>query len=110
MLAPARTPHRESARDRFRSGDTAVLRLESNNFKGAFGFDVDYYAYGIADLFPDLNSPESVCGANNWMDVECYATSHPTEYDRARRAVVLLFNGITRTNYFLRMVIVYTKT
>jgi hypothetical protein len=74
-------------------GDTAVLRLESNNFKGGFGFDMDYYAYGIVDLFPDLNTPQSVCGSNDWRDVECYQASHPTEYDRAKRAVVILFNG-----------------
>ena len=67
-------------------GDTAVLRLESVNSSGAYGFDMDYYAYGIADLFPDTNDPESVCGINNWMDQECFATSYPTEYDRAKRA------------------------
>ena len=75
-------------------GDTAVLRLESVNSSGAYGFDMDYYAYGIADLFPDPNDPESVCGINNWMDQECFATSYPTEYDRAKRAVVVLFNGV----------------
>jgi len=75
-------------------GDTAVLRLQSDNFSGAFGFNVDYYSYGIVDLFPDTNETESVCGNNNWADVECYVTSHPTEHDRARRAVVVLFNGV----------------
>ena len=74
-------------------GDTAILRLESINSAGGYGFETDYYAYGIAELFPDPDNLESVCGVNNWNDIECYASSYPTEYDRARRAVVVLFNG-----------------
>jgi V8-like Glu-specific endopeptidase len=74
-------------------GDTAILRLESTNSAGGYGFDVDHYAWGFADLFPGPYDPQSVCGANNWMDAECYATSYPTEYDRAKRAVVVLYNG-----------------
>ncbi len=82
-------------------GDTAVLRLQSSHSAGGYGFDVDYYAYGIVELFPpDPNEPESICGADNAMDIECYALSNPTEYDRAQRTVVVLFNGIENCTGF----------
>ena len=74
-------------------GDKAILRLHSAT-GGGHGFDVDYYAFGIAPLFDeDPGQVESVCGSNDWQDVACYQSSYPTEFDRAKRAVVVLYNG-----------------
>jgi V8-like Glu-specific endopeptidase len=74
-------------------GDTVVLRLYAKT-GGGYGFDVDYYAYGTVPLVEkDSGQIESVCGTNDWRDVACYETSYPTEFDRAKRAVVVLYNG-----------------
>jgi len=76
-------------------GDRAILTLHSAG-SGGYGFDIDYYAYGIAPLFPppDEDELESVCGTNQWTDVACNTASYPTEVERAKRAVVVLYNGI----------------
>jgi len=76
-------------------GDTAILTLHSVG-SGGHGFDIDYYAYGIVPLVGTgiEENTESVCGANQWTDVACNTAAYPTEVDRARRAVVVLFNGI----------------
>ena len=77
-------------------GEKAILRLQSNNPDGGYGFDIDYYAYGIVPLFPPDpgQDTESVCGPNDWQDAECWAASYPTEYERGKSAVVVLFNGV----------------
>ena len=73
-------------------GDTAILRLHSRAGEG-YGFDVDFYAHGIVPLIDDEPGQKSVCGVNDWRNAACYETSHPTEFDRAKRAVVVLYNG-----------------
>jgi hypothetical protein len=74
-------------------GDTAILQLTSYG-QGGYGFDIDYFARGIVPLTGDsLSGSESVCGTQDWQDVACYSGTNPTEYDRAKRSVVVLFNG-----------------
>ncbi|HOC42173.1 MAG TPA: serine protease [Thermoanaerobaculales bacterium] len=64
-------------------GDTALLELRvadpalARDLAGS-GFQVDAYAWG----YP-VGGLESVCGADDRDDVECYAASHPTEYERS---------------------------
>lgn len=71
-------------------GDTAVLRLQAS-FGGGYGFDVDSFGRGIEPIAPPApTQPESVCGTQDWKDVECYRSSYPTEFERAKGAVLAL--------------------
>ena len=75
-------------------GDRVRLRLHSIT-GGRYGFDTDYYAHGLVPLFNEGSAQtRSVCGSIDWQNAECYATSFPTEFDRAKRAVVVLLNGV----------------
>lgn len=69
------------------AGDLAILELHADT-GGGYGFDVDTFGRGDVPLFgDDGDTIDSVCGVNDWQDVACYETSHPTEYEKARGAV-----------------------
>ncbi len=75
-------------------GDTAVVELQASVGGGA-GFEIDSFGRGIVDFGrPDPPggdpAPESVCGTQDWQDVECYRNSYPTEFEKARGAVKAL--------------------
>lgn len=70
-------------------GDTAIVRLEAA-VGGGGGVEIDSYGRGIVPILPSPGEPESVCGTQDWKDVECYKDSFPTEYDRARGVVLAL--------------------
>jgi hypothetical protein len=70
-------------------GDTAIVRLEAE-VGGGDGVEIDAFGRGIVPIGPEPGEPESVCGIQDWKDVECYRDSFPTEYDRARGAVLAL--------------------
>ncbi len=74
-------------------GDTAYVKLFAES-GGGYGFDIDYYARGFMPLLQDDDSIRSVCGSDQQKDVVCYETSHPIEYEKAKSAVVVLYNGI----------------
>jgi len=79
-------------------GETAVVRMNAIA-GGDSGFRLDGYGRGIEQVF-DLGSDvgggdlgggdpgiDSVCGTQDWRDVECYASSYPTEYAKSEAAV-----------------------
>jgi hypothetical protein len=74
------------------AGDTAILQLQSST-GGGFGFEADRFGRGTVPYVPDPVQPESVCGALDWRDVECYKSSYPTEYEKAKGAVKLLIGA-----------------
>lgn len=84
-------------------GDTVVVDLFARSVSGGYGFDIDQYEHGFAPLFV-----ESICGANDKRDAECYRTSDPTYFDAARSVARLRHCGalctgslISCDNHFL---------
>lgn len=95
------------------SGDTAVIRVEGqrgNINKRLHKVMVDYYMEGYPDgvtmevpaasLERDgilgkrpIARPESTCGVNERRDVQCWAGSHPVEFERSRPVARILING-----------------
>jgi len=78
-------------------GDTAVITLEASSGLG-FGFEIDSFGRGTQAVFgpgdPGLPGSDpgtdSVCGANNWRDVECYnGTVHDAQYQNSAAVVKL---------------------
>ena len=79
-------------------GDTAVLTFHAPT-GGAYGFAVDSLGRGTQVVFPlPGGQTESVCGTQDWRDVECYNPS--TEYDRAKGATLLLIGCCTSCSGF----------
>ncbi len=74
-------------------GDTAYVKLFAEK-GGGYGFDIDYFARGFKPLLQDDDSITSICGSNQQKGVKCYETSHPIEYEKAKSAVVVLYNGV----------------
>ncbi len=70
-------------------GDAAWIRLQAS-VGGGDGIEIDSYGRGILPVGPEPGEPESVCGIQDWRDVECYKDSRPTEYERAKGAVIAL--------------------
>jgi len=73
-------------------GDMASLRLNAE-IGGDYGVLSDGYGRGTSPLPPQPAQTESVCGTQDWRDVECYNPS--TEYDRSGGAVLLLIGAGT---------------
>ena len=71
-------------------GDTVRLELVQNNPEGGGGFVIDEYVAGFLDIGGDLRA---ICGTDDKENAICYATSHPTEYERGRAVARLLSNG-----------------
>jgi hypothetical protein len=86
-------------------GDTAILQLNAEN-GGGFGFEVDSFGRGIDIEGPGGGiggggeTPESVCGTQDWQDVNCYSSSHPTEYGNAEAAVKAVIGCCTSCTAF----------
>ena len=72
-------------------GDTLRMELWAKNSSGGPGFDIDQIAIGD-DRF-DSDATRAICGANDMDNAVCYASSHPTEYNRSRAVARLLING-----------------
>ncbi|UCF68209.1 MAG: trypsin-like peptidase domain-containing protein [Acidobacteriota bacterium] len=78
-------------------GDTMLLELIATNpNEPAFGVVIDRWAHGYPHRSSDPSDEpgtDALCGTEDFRDVECYASSYPTEYDKARAAVRLIKNG-----------------
>jgi hypothetical protein len=84
-------------------GDTAVVTLHRAGGAVAsaaadrlgYGAQIDRFWRGFSklELAANLRGPESVCGVDARRDVECYRTSHPTEFARANAVARLLIGG-----------------
>ncbi len=74
-------------------GDTMRLQLVSTqSTHESYGLLIDRWAHG----YPLDSSPpglDSLCGAEDFRDIECYKDSYPAEYDKGRAAVRLIKNG-----------------
>ena len=78
-------------------GETAVVRLEAQTGGGA-GFTIDRFGRGIVPVFeappPDDSGTDSVCGAQDWKDVECYnGTQYDTEYQISSGSTRIIIGG-----------------
>ena len=87
-------------------GDTAIVRLEAPVGSG-FGFVIDGYGRGTQSIFDvepgdpgEPPAPESVCGSQDWMDVECYRDTRPTEFGNAEGAVRAIIGCCTGCTAF----------
>ncbi len=88
-------------------GDTAILQLNAPN-GGGFGFEVDGYGRGLEPIFGENPGgigggepgTDSVCGTQDWDDVECYKNSYPTEYANAEAAVKAVIGCCTSCTAF----------
>lgn len=82
-------------------GDTVIVEIIGNvSAKQAYHVEIDSLMEGIPedqiqDFVPQSGDyqPESTCGVNERKDVQCYADSHPVEYERTRPVARLLING-----------------
>ncbi len=83
-------------------GDTAVVKYfpgtsNSNQYKIAIDHIMQGYPQETIEQLmqnpSDGVSQLSTCGANERRDVECWANSHPTEFERTRPVARLLMNG-----------------
>ena len=63
------------------NGDALVLEYVTTGEKRGKGFVIDEYAAGFVLLDPPI---EAICDADDKENAICYATSHPSEYDRGR--------------------------
>ncbi|WP_246722874.1 pre-peptidase C-terminal domain-containing protein [Aliikangiella sp. G2MR2-5] len=89
-------------------GDTAIIEY----FPGTSGttpggnkqyrIDIDHIMQGFPEeeieLMMQANTwdnidPHSTCGVNERRDVQCWASTHPTEFERTRPVARLLING-----------------
>jgi PKD repeat protein len=89
------------------SGSYAAIRIVGNSTSlrtNQHQVTMDYYMKGYSEeriqaLLQDAQTPteelgtRSTCGVNERRDVQCWADTHPTEFDRARPVARLLMNG-----------------
>jgi serine protease len=82
-------------------GDTALIKYFAADNQ-PYKVVIDHFMQGYAEevieqlMQADANDgvgPLSTCGVNERRDVECWAGSHPTEYERTRPVARLLMNG-----------------
>lgn len=78
-------------------GDTAIIKVKGNSkTKQDYHVEVDSIMRGFNEddfLFNSMPEPQSTCGVNQRTDVQCWADSHPIEYERSRPVARLLING-----------------
>ncbi|WP_305885082.1 pre-peptidase C-terminal domain-containing protein [Pleionea sp. CnH1-48] len=84
-------------------GDTTIVELVgSANPTASYHVEVDSIMEGLPEeqledpFFNPLTfdvAPMSTCGVNERRDVQCFADSHPTEFERSRPVARLLING-----------------
>lgn len=82
-------------------GDTAIVRLVSNNKKNAHGFVIDKWVHGYergyidaavsADSEDSISRPEANCSADDREWAKCYDGTDM--YDKSRAVCRLLING-----------------
>lgn len=68
-------------------GDTAIVRMQAT-VGGDSGFEIDSFGAGFEPIFgedPVDPGTDSVCGSQDWEDVECYSGS--TLFDKSRAVV-----------------------
>lgn len=76
-------------------GDTMIVTLHAQQSLDPdggerFGLVIDRLAHGFPEQLPE---PDAICGTRDDRDLECYRSSHPTEFAKARAAVRLIKNG-----------------
>ncbi|WP_245929161.1 serine protease [Agarilytica rhodophyticola] len=81
-------------------GDTAIIKYIANGNEGKpYKINVDYFMEGYAEeiieqmVLSQSVEQASTCGVNERRDVQCFASSHPTEFERTRPVARLLING-----------------
>lgn len=84
------------------SNDSVIIEYypdqAASSQQSEFGI-IDSYFYGTeSSTSADLNSsddlaPLSTCGVNERKDVQCWANSHPTEFERSRPVARLVIGG-----------------
>ncbi|MCW8875472.1 MAG: pre-peptidase C-terminal domain-containing protein [Kangiellaceae bacterium] len=84
-------------------GETAVVEFfqgssSTNQYKISIDHIMQGYPEEEIELMMQPNNwnnvePRSTCGANERRDVQCWANSHPTEFERTRPVARLLING-----------------
>ena len=74
-------------------GETMELTLISYQANStAWGLEIDRWVHGFGPGEGPAE-PDSLCGAEDFKDVECYKDTYPEEYRKARAVVRLLKNG-----------------
>ncbi|WP_196139556.1 pre-peptidase C-terminal domain-containing protein [Aliikangiella sp. G2MR2-5] len=84
-------------------GDTAIVEvIFTDGISRSYRVEIDSIMQGFSELEFDeaLNSspmldiePQSTCGVNERRDVQCWADSNPTEFERTRPVAKILING-----------------
>ncbi|WP_440054497.1 PKD domain-containing protein [Pseudoalteromonas sp. T1lg65] len=75
------------------SADKAIVEYTPGNGNKKQIPEVDFYYYGTENTSSDDFDGLSTCGANERRDVQCWANSHPEEFERSRPVARLLMNG-----------------
>ena len=77
------------------SSDTVVVEYTAGTSKQAP--TIDHYYYGTENEVSILGGPDtgtqSTCGVNERKDVQCWANSHPVEFERSRPVARLVIGG-----------------
>lgn len=71
-------------------GDEARIEVFEETAGSSFGFVIDRYSAGFADLHALMGGEESICGTDDKVNAICHRWSDPLAYDRARSVGALL--------------------
>jgi len=83
-------------------GDSAIIEYKPNGSSDNYSVDIDYFMEGYPEEMieeiiqgtPDgIVGSFSTCGVNERRDAQCWANSHPVEFERTRPVARLLING-----------------
>ncbi|MFC4877341.1 pre-peptidase C-terminal domain-containing protein [Microbulbifer halophilus] len=84
-------------------GDTAIVEYFPGSSVGSgYKIEIDHIMQGFTDAeieeaiqnsLTDNVGPSSTCGVNERRDVQCWADSYPTEFERSRPVARLLIAG-----------------
>lgn len=81
-------------------GDSAIVEYVANGSTEPYTIKIDHIMQGFADgesegfgTVGGSFTAMSTCGVNERKDVQCYANSHPVEFERARPVARLVING-----------------